>query len=55
MKYAVYTLKFLTPVHFGDSAGGGSLEKRRLFAVPIRILVHCAAKRVRLQMNWLEC
>ena len=27
MKYAVYTLKFLTPVHFGDSAGGGSLEK----------------------------
>ncbi len=30
MKYYVFTLKFLTPVHFGDSAGGGGLEKALL-------------------------
>ena len=30
MKYAIYTLKFLTPVHFGNSANGGSLEKTSL-------------------------
>lgn len=27
MKYYVYKLKFLTPVHFGNSAGGGKLDK----------------------------
>lgn len=34
MKYYIFTLKFLTPVHFGDSAGGGSLE---------RVLLNCSA------------
>lgn len=27
MKYCLYKLKFLTPVHFGDSAGGGKLDR----------------------------
>lgn len=27
MMYYIFTLKFLTPVHFGDTANGGSLDK----------------------------
>lgn len=27
MMYYIFTLKFLTPVHFGDAANGGSLDK----------------------------
>lgn len=27
MKYCLYKLKFLTPVHFGNSAGGGKLDR----------------------------
>ena len=27
MKYYIFTLKFLTPVHFGDTSNGGNLEK----------------------------
>ena len=27
MKYYLFTLKFLTPVHFGDSGNGGNLER----------------------------
>lgn len=27
MMYYIFTLKFLTPVHFGDTANGGGLDK----------------------------
>ena len=27
MKYYLFTLKFLTPVHFGDTGNGGNLER----------------------------
>lgn len=44
MMYYIFTLKFLTPVHFGDTANGGGLDKFSIHAVRIHCLQPCVMK-----------
>ena len=44
MMYYIFTLKFLTPVHFGDTANGGSLDKFSLQCSADTLFAACVMK-----------
>lgn len=46
MKYRIYFLEFLTPVHFADNNFGGDLEKASFIVVQILILVPFVQKLI---------